>query len=76
MDGFEVGLRERVVGREQAGGERVEDLGEPVLAIDRQERDVLGPRQGLGLGMPARGELDGRQLGPELRGPRAHSGSP
>ncbi len=66
-----VGLRDGVIGREQAAGEGVVDLGEPVLATRGQERLGLEPGQGLGLRRLPVGQLDGGQLEPDLRSPGA-----
>ena len=64
-----VGLGHRVVGLEQAPGEGVVDLGQPVLAVVGQESHGLGAGELLGGGQVAGGQLDGGQLEPDLGGP-------
>ena len=71
-----VGRDGRQVGLQQAVGEGAVDLGEPVLAVAGQERLGLGAGQRLGRGELAGGQLDGRQLGAELRRPAAPRARP
>ena len=66
-----IGRGRREVGRQQAIGEPAVNLDEAVLAIAGEQALGLVPRQGLGGDEPARGDLDGRQLRTDLRGPPA-----
>ena len=69
VGGVGVGRHDGVVGLEQAAGEGVVDLGEPVLAVGPRSVSASA-REGLGGGEVAGGELDGGQLGAELGRPR------
>ena len=78
-----VGLGDGVIGREQATGEGVVDLGEPVLAVGAEQRLGLEPSQSLGLSSafprrarrrPARtGSSPPRGLWARVAGPRRGS---
>ena len=69
--GVGIGLDHGIIGLEQPSREGVIDLRQAVLAIVGQQADGLGAGQFLGHGQVARGQLDGRELEPDLGKPAA-----